>query len=83
MPTSISLRLSHDGQYLLLCSQVEIPRLKNLDMRIDSKDSGVGAGPGPSPGPDAGVGNTDEVEQERVESRAKEYYSEFTGVACC
>ena len=52
-------------------------------MRIDSKDSGVGAGPGPSPGPDAGVGNTDEVEQERVESRAKEYYSEFTGVACC
>ena len=28
------------------------------------------------------VGNTDKVEQERVESRTKEY-SEFTGIACC
>ena len=28
------------------------------------------------------IGNTDEVKQERVESRTKEY-SEFTGVACC
>ena len=72
------MRLSHSGPYLLLCSQVEIPRLRNPGLCMGFQGQQCGCR--------CRLMLVILIRLSRdgtyVESRTMEYF-EFTGAACC